>query len=91
MAALANLTSIAIKNASLYASQQRMVDELAQANDALNRRYDVVNGLSGLTQNLMETLLGGQGLPAILACAHGFLGGRRRDPRHESAGEGLGR
>jgi sugar diacid utilization regulator/putative methionine-R-sulfoxide reductase with GAF domain len=73
LVALANLTSIAIENAELYATQARIVDELGQAHDALNQRYDMVRSLSNLTQNLMEMLLQGGALPAIAAAASGFL------------------
>jgi sugar diacid utilization regulator/putative methionine-R-sulfoxide reductase with GAF domain len=73
LVALANLTSIAIANANLVASQLRMVDELAKANEALNQRYDVVKSLSNLTQGLLEMLLQGGGLPAIVACASSYL------------------
>lgn len=73
LVALANLTSIAIENASLYASQRNMVDELAQANEALSQRYDAVRSLSSLTQSLLQTLLQGGGLPAIVASASSFL------------------
>ncbi len=73
LVALANLTSIAIENANLYASQRGMVDELARANEALNQRYDAVKSLSNLTQRLLEMLLQGGGLPAIVASASSFL------------------
>lgn len=71
---LANLVSIAIENADLYASQRRAVDELARANSALNQRYDTVEGLSNLTQGLMQLLLGGKGLAEIVAQASDYLG-----------------
>ena len=73
LVALANLTSIAIANANLYASQRSVVDELARANEALNQRYDAVKSLSNLTQRLLETLLQGGGLPAIVASASSFF------------------
>ncbi|MBO9641485.1 MAG: helix-turn-helix domain-containing protein [Pseudacidovorax sp.] len=74
LVALANLTSIAIENAELYASQRRSVDELAEAHAALNQRYDTVEGLSRLTQQLMQLLLDGGGLHAIVAGASSYLG-----------------
>ena len=74
LVALANLASIAIENAELYAEQRQMVDQLAVANDALSERYDTVQGLSNLTQTLMQILLEGGGLPAIAACASSYLG-----------------
>jgi sugar diacid utilization regulator/putative methionine-R-sulfoxide reductase with GAF domain len=73
LVALANLTSIAIENANLIASQHSMVDELARANEALNQRYDAVKSLSGLTQGLLEMLIQGGGLPALVASASSFL------------------
>lgn len=73
LVALANLTSIAIENANLVASQRRMVEELAHANEALNQRYDAVKSLSNLTQSLLEMLLQGGGLPAIVASASNYL------------------
>jgi sugar diacid utilization regulator/putative methionine-R-sulfoxide reductase with GAF domain len=73
LVALANLTSIAIENAELYASQRQMVDELGRANEALNQRYNTVGSLSNLTQNLMQILLQGGGLAAMVASASNFL------------------
>lgn len=73
LVALANLTSIAIENAELYAAQHSMLEELGRANDALNQRYDTVRSLSTLTQNLMQMLLQGGGLSAIVASASSFL------------------
>lgn len=73
LVALANLTSIAIENADLYVGQRAMVDELAQAHDALNQRYDLVRNLSNLTQSLMQLLLQGGGLAAIVTSASSFL------------------
>jgi DNA-binding PucR family transcriptional regulator len=73
LVALANLTSIAIENANLYASQRSMVDELARVNEALNHRYDAVRNLSSLTQSLLQMLLQGGGLPAIVASASSIL------------------
>lgn len=73
LVALANLTSIAIENAELYAAQRSMVEKLGHANEALNQRYDTVRSLSALTQNLMQVLLQGGGLSAIVAGASNFL------------------
>jgi sugar diacid utilization regulator/putative methionine-R-sulfoxide reductase with GAF domain len=73
LVALANLTSIAIENAELYASQRQMVDELGRANEALSQRYNTVGSLSNLTQNLMKILLQGGGLTAMVASASNFL------------------
>lgn len=69
LTALANLTSIAIENAELYAGQRRMVEELGRAHEALNQRYDVVRSVSSLTQTLMLLLLQGAGLNAIVSTA----------------------
>jgi sugar diacid utilization regulator/putative methionine-R-sulfoxide reductase with GAF domain len=73
LVALSNLTSIAIENAELYASQSRMVDELGRANEALNQRYDMVRSVSSLTQSLMQMLLQGAGLQGITGAAAAFL------------------
>jgi sugar diacid utilization regulator/putative methionine-R-sulfoxide reductase with GAF domain len=73
LVALSNLASIAIENAELYAAQRRMVDELGRANEALNRRYDMVRSVSDLTQNLMHMLLQGAGLQGIASAAARFL------------------
>ena len=73
LAALSNLTSIAIENAELYAAQRRMVDELGLANEALNQRYDMVRSVSNLTQSLMQMLLQGAGLQGITSAAAAFL------------------
>ena len=73
LVALSNLTSIAIENAELYASQSRMVDELGRANKALNQRYDMVRSASSLTQSLMQMLLQGAGLQGITRAAAAFL------------------
>lgn len=75
LVALANLASIAIENAELYAAQKQSVEQLAEANQALNQRYDTVEGLSKLTQSLMQLLLDGGGLNAIAAGASSYLGG----------------
>lgn len=61
LVALANLTSIAIENADLYASQRSMVDELARANETLNHRYDAVKDLSNLTQGPVRDAATGRG------------------------------
>jgi len=74
LVALANLASIAIENAELYVEQRQAVEQLGRANEALNRRYDTVEGLSNLTQTLMQLLLEGGGLPAIAAGASSYLG-----------------
>jgi sugar diacid utilization regulator/putative methionine-R-sulfoxide reductase with GAF domain len=73
LVALSNLTSIAIENAELYASQTRMVDELGRANEALNQRYNMVRSASSLMQNLMQLLLQGAGLQGITNAAAAFL------------------
>ena len=74
LVALANLASIAIENAELYAAQKQSVEQLAEANLALNHRYDTVEGLSKLTQSLMQLLLDGGGMSAIAAGACSYLG-----------------
>jgi putative methionine-R-sulfoxide reductase with GAF domain len=71
--ALANLASIAIENAELYAEQHQMVEHLAVVNKTLSQSYDTVNGISTLTQSLIQVLLEGGGLSDIAACANRFL------------------
>lgn len=73
LVALANLTFIAIQNVELHSAQRRAVDELSQAHAALSQRYDTVRSLSTLTHTLMQALLGGGGLPAIVGEASRFL------------------
>jgi sugar diacid utilization regulator/putative methionine-R-sulfoxide reductase with GAF domain len=73
LVALANLASIAIENAELYATQEHMVKKLGQSNVALNQRYDTVRGLSNLTQSMMQVVLEGGSLSAIVLSASGFL------------------
>lgn len=74
LVALANLVSIAIENARLYAAKQTTLHELERANQALNERYDVVRNLVVLTQDLIQHLLGEQGLASIAARAADHLG-----------------
>lgn len=73
LVALANLTFIAIQNVELHAAQRRAVAELSEVNAALNQRYDTVRSLSALTHTLMQALLGGGGLAAIVSEASRFL------------------
>lgn len=73
LVALANMTSIAIENAQLYASQAAMVAALEHANEALNERYDTVRSVSELTQSLMQSLLQGADLPTIVRQVAQFL------------------
>jgi sugar diacid utilization regulator/GAF domain-containing protein len=65
LVALANLTSIAIENARLYAMQKSMVQELAEANRALGGRYQGIRQLAQLQQDLVGLLLDGRNLAAI--------------------------
>jgi sugar diacid utilization regulator/GAF domain-containing protein len=69
LVALANLTSIAIENARLYAVQKSMVQELAEANRALGGRYQGVRQLAQFQQDLVRLLLDGRNLAAIAARA----------------------
>ena len=73
LVALANLASIAIENAELYAEQHQMVEHLAVVNKTLSHSYDTVNGISTLTQSLIQVLLEGGGLSDIASCANRFL------------------
>lgn len=73
LVALANMTSIAIENAELYAAQAAMVAALGEANAALNERYATVRSVSDLTQQLMHALLQGSDLSDIVKLASEFL------------------
>lgn len=74
LVALANLTAIAIENAELLAEQRRMVAQLSQAHAALNARFDTVHAVAALTQGLMQLVLQGSGVQALVADVASFLG-----------------
>lgn len=69
MVALANLASIAIQNAGLYAKQQATLRELAEANRALVERYALIQGLVKMQQDLARLLIDGRNLAAVAARA----------------------
>lgn len=73
---LANLVSIAIENARLYASSENALKETEKANLALNERYGIVRNLVTLNEELVNLLLGGYGLPAIAKCVAGHVDAR---------------
>lgn len=73
LVALANLTTLAIENATLVADQQRMLADLAHANTALNERYDTVSSASTLSNQLTELLLQGASLQTIVGTVATFL------------------
>src|SRR5258708_20268514 len=73
LVALANLVSIAIENARLYTARQSTLNELEQANKTLNDRYELVRDLVIFTQDLVQSLLLEQGMPAIAKRASEYL------------------
>lgn len=62
---LANLVSLAIDNARLYTGKQQALQEIEKANKALSERYEIARNLVTLTEDLVNLLLGEQGLTAI--------------------------
>jgi sugar diacid utilization regulator/GAF domain-containing protein len=66
LAALANLTSLAIENARLSASREAVVKELAEAHRALQDRYHAIQNSGAFQQQLIRILLDRKG-PAALA------------------------
>jgi DNA-binding PucR family transcriptional regulator len=65
MVILADFATIAIDNARLHDEQALAVAESAQARDALQRQVAVLNRTSALQKDLLSTVIGGGGLPAI--------------------------
>lgn len=65
LAALANLTSLAIENARLSASREAVVKELAEAHRALQDRYLVIQNSAAFQQQLIRILLDRKGTAAL--------------------------
>lgn len=63
---LANLATIAIDNARLYERQARSVAALAQARNDLEQQVDLLRRSARLQRALLETLLAGDGLHALV-------------------------
>lgn len=65
MVILADFATIAIDNARLHDEQAQAVAETARARDALQQQVAVLNRTSALQKELLSTVIGGGGLPAI--------------------------
>ncbi|MFP5021612.1 helix-turn-helix domain-containing protein [Pseudonocardia phyllosphaerae] len=65
MVTLADFATIAIDNARLHDEQTAAAAELGHAHDALQRHVAVVDRASRLQQDLLRTVIGGGGLPAV--------------------------
>ena len=66
LVALANLAAIAIENARLYHHQQESMRQLATAQESLSRQLHAVKEAGTLQRGLLQLLLEGEGLPAIV-------------------------
>jgi sugar diacid utilization regulator/GAF domain-containing protein len=66
LVALANLAAIAIENARLYDTQQESMRQLATAQETLSRQLHAVKEAGTLQRALLQLLLEGEGLPAIV-------------------------
>lgn len=62
---LASLTAIAINNAELYGNQKSVVEQLTIANETLQRQNIVIRQSADITDEFIQVLLNGEGLPAI--------------------------
>ncbi|MCE9658304.1 MAG: helix-turn-helix domain-containing protein [Burkholderiales bacterium] len=62
---LASLTAIAINNAELYGSQKSVVEQLTVANETLQKQNVVIRQSANITDEFIQALLDGEGLPAI--------------------------
>jgi len=70
LVALASLASIAIESVKLSEARERTVQELAEANQALQTRYRVIQQTAALQEDLTRALLDGKDLTGIAAQAH---------------------
>jgi sugar diacid utilization regulator/putative methionine-R-sulfoxide reductase with GAF domain len=66
LVALANLAAIAIENARLYDHQQGSMRQLAAAQDSLGRQLHAQKEAGTTQRALIQLLLEGEGLPAIV-------------------------
>lgn len=62
---LASLTAIAINNAELYGNQKSVVEQLTVANETLQKQNVVIRQSADITDEFIQALLDGGGLPAI--------------------------
>lgn len=65
VAALANLTAIAVQNARLYESQKASVQQLIQTNESLRQQHEVMRVSAQLQDDVIGALLDGGGVTAI--------------------------
>ena len=65
LVALASLASIAIESVKLSEARERTVRELADANQALQARYRIIQQVATLQEDLTRTLLEGKDLAGI--------------------------
>lgn len=78
VAALANLTAIAVQNARLYESQKASVQQLTQTNESLRQQHEVVRVSAQLQDDVIGALLDGGGVTAIARIVARHAGGRSR-------------
>ena len=76
LAALANLAAIAIENARLYDRQQESMRQLARAQDSLARQLHAQKEAGTMQRALIQLLLEGEGLPAIVRTIAAQVGGQ---------------
>jgi sugar diacid utilization regulator/putative methionine-R-sulfoxide reductase with GAF domain len=69
---LASLTAIAIKNAKLYEDQKSVVEQLTVVNAKLQGQNDVIRQSAEITDEVLQVLLDGDGLPAIARIAANY-------------------
>jgi sugar diacid utilization regulator/GAF domain-containing protein len=76
LAALANLAAIAIENARLYDHQQESMRKLAKAQDSLARQLHAQKEAGTMQRALIQLVLEGEGLPAIVRTMAAQIGGQ---------------
>lgn len=69
---LASLTAIAINNAKLYEDQKLIVGQLTVVNEKLQEQNDVIRQSADITNEVIQVLLEGDGLPAIARIAASY-------------------
>lgn len=69
---LASLTAIAINNAKLYENQKYVVEQLTVVNAKLQGQNDVIRQSAEITDEVLQVLLNGDGLPAIARIAANY-------------------
>lgn len=69
---LASLTAIAINNAKLYEDQKSVVEQLTVVNAKLQGQNDVIRQSAEITDEVLQVLLDGDGLPAIARIAANY-------------------